>query len=186
VIKIEAETDTEPPRAAVWNVEGALRAGQSTEELLGAVEAILSVFKQRAEVSFHPPTQLLIARGTDEQLDLVREAVEELTSRAEQRYEELEDIREDIEALEEQVHAMAAEMRMAEQEHKVAQTRLARMMKQHELNNVTLEEVSETELEVTRTETHLKIVADRQERAKRRLERFTKRLQELSQPHERE
>jgi len=146
VMKILAQTETWRIRSAVWSVEAALAYGQTAEKLLEAVEAARSLFPTKAEISYHPPTGLLIARGTDEQLDLVRDVLEQLIDGAERRNEEMDSIRRDIDELEADRFRVTMEMRVAEKELYVARVVLERLVKINEMP----EEIAHAELDVTR------------------------------------
>jgi chromosome segregation ATPase len=153
VMKVVAEREPTSVRASVWSVEEALASGQTAEELLGAIEAVLSLFSEKAEVSFHPPTRLLIARGTDEQLDLVRDAIEQLTYGAQHRREQLQSLRYEIDTLESELQSLSGEIKVAEQLAALTKTHLANTAKAREAGNANSEAVAEAELEVARAET---------------------------------
>ncbi len=99
VFKVTAQYETLEIRSSVWSLDSVLTDGHSEAELLGAVDVVLSLFSNKAEIKFHPPTRLLIARGTDEQLDLVREVIEQLISSAEQKRDRIRVLRLNIENL---------------------------------------------------------------------------------------
>ena len=129
VIKIMAHFERPSIRSAVWSVEEALAHGQSADELLGAVEAVVALFHQKADISFHPPTRLLIARGTDEQLDLVREALSELINGAERRHEKITSLRDRINDLQNDRFRVEAELKVSGKEVEAAVLVLARRVK---------------------------------------------------------
>ena len=110
VMKVIADVEMYSIRSAVWSVEEALARGQTAEELLGAVEAVVALFHNKAEISFHPPTRLLIARGNSEQLDLVREALSQLIDGARRRQDELSIIRDRIDSEEAGLYRTKAEL----------------------------------------------------------------------------
>ena len=135
-------------------------------------------------MSFHPPTRLLIARGTDEQLDLVREAIEELVDGAERRREESESLREEIGELESQLNHLSGEVKVAEQTVALTKARLDKLTKSHEAGTVTYEEVAGAELEATRAETELSYYKDQSSRLRGKLEALREALRKREQPRE--
>ena len=184
VMKVIAEFEFHSIRSAVWSVEEALANGQTAEELLGAIEAVVSLFNKKADISFHPPTRLLIARGTDEQLDLVREALDQLIRGAEHRHEELTSLHEQIYDLEADQFRYAAEMNVAQKETSVAKAFLDRMVRSREADAVSQEEVAQAELQVTRAEAE-RIMHDQElRRIKARLKRLRDALKRYETPTE--
>lgn len=184
VMKVTAEIEPLEIRASVWSVEEALMSGQTAEELLGAIEAVLLLFPEKAKVSFHPPTRLLIARGTGEQLSLVRDAIEELIDSAEKRREKIESLREDIEPLDRDLHGMTGEIKIAEQALALAKTRLDRTVRRQEPGIVDSEAVAEAELEMTRMETELENYKLEHARIQTKLESLRDALKKLEKPRE--
>ncbi|MCH8241840.1 MAG: hypothetical protein IH897_04410 [Planctomycetes bacterium] len=184
LMKIVAEKAYHPVRSAVWSVEQALAAGQTTEELLGAVEAVLSLFSQKAEISYHPPTRLLIARGTDEQLELVREALNELIESAERRHDMISALREQIDPLEGELTEIEGEMRISEQVVAVAKMRLETVREQVKHATAPAVDAAEAELQVTRTQTEMELLIDRRRRVQNRLNALRKSLEKWEQPRE--
>lgn len=155
VMKVVAELEFRSVRSAVWSVEEALASGQTAEELLGAVEAVVSLFNEKADISFHPPTRLLIARGTDEQLDLVREALDQLIHGATRRNQELSSIHRQIEELERDQYRVTAETDVARKEVEVAGVYLDKMIRNLKAEAASQEDVAQYELEVTRAKAEL-------------------------------
>ncbi len=185
VMKITAEYDQIDIRASVWNLTEALMNGQTAEELLGAVEAVLSLFpEEKAKVSYHPPTRLLIARGTDEQLDLVREAIDELTEGAERRRDRIEDLRNDIGEHEEELQMLVGEMKIAEQVLSLAKLRLSRSKDRFEEGAVAPENVAGSQIPVTRNEAHLDNLKMRSARIQAKLDSLKEALKKLEEPRE--
>ena len=184
VMKVVAHLEDREIRASVWNVEEAIANGQSAEELLEAVEAVLSLFSEKADLSFHPPTRLLIARGTDEQLDLVREALEQLTYGAERRREKIEDLRERIEDLESNQHGLMGEIKIGEQEIAATKTRRESVLRARELGGAPPEAVAEADLEVTRAVIELDVYKNQYTRIQAKLESLRNALKELEKPRE--
>ena len=182
VLKISAQHETSHIGSAVWSVEEALADGQTVEELLGAVEAVLSLFSQKADITFHPPTRLLIARGTGEQLELVREAIERLIHSAERRQDRIVELRDRMDDLDEQLHEASANAKVAEQALAVAKIRFQHIAKSREQNMASPQEVAETELDVTRAEAQLSIETERRRRTRERLDALRASLAKLQQP----
>ncbi|MCH7873270.1 MAG: hypothetical protein IID33_16365, partial [Planctomycetes bacterium] len=87
-IQVVADIKSRKVSSAVWSVEEALIYGQTAEKILEAVEAAFSLFPTKAEISYHPPTRLLIVRGTQEQRLLVREMLKPLIDGALRRRED--------------------------------------------------------------------------------------------------
>ena len=184
VLKVTAHLESSHIRSSVWNVEPALAAGQTAEELLGAVEAVLSLFSQKAEVSFHPPTRLLIARGAHEQLDLVNETIEQLVSSAERRRDEVESIRRDIREVQEELSEATGEIRIAKQTVELAATRLVSAKKMRERGDAPADVVAEAQLEVISTETQLDVQQAHRKRLQDRLDGLKEALKRWEQPRE--
>ncbi len=184
VMKVAAEYESRDICTSVWNVEEALRAGQTAEEFLGAIEAVLSLFSEKAKLSFHPPTGLLVFRGTDEQLDLVRETIEELIERAKNRHDRIEYLRDEIASLEILLQGRAGEMKIAQQEFALAKTRHARTTGLREDGLVTPEEVAEVDLGMTRTEVELENAKLHYAGIQDKLEALREDLKKLGQPRE--
>lgn len=184
VMKVEADYETIPIRASVWNLSEAIMNGQSAEELLGAIEAVLSLFPGKAKVSYHPPTRLLIARGTEEQLDLVREAIEELTEGAGSRRERIEDLQSDIGPHEDELQRLVGEMKVAEQTLALARIRLEHLQGLRDREMVRPEEVAEVEVEATRAEVELDNVKVRYARIQAKLDSLREALKKMEEPRE--
>ena len=171
-------------RTTFVNPAAAEMLGWVAEELLGAVEAVLSLFSQKAEVSFHPPTRLLIARGAHEQLDLVNETIEQLVSSAERRRDEVESIRRDIREVQEELSEATGEIRIAKQTVELAATRLASAKKMRERGDAPADVVAEAQLEVISTETQLDVQQAHRKRLQDRLDGLKEALKRWEQPRE--
>ena len=184
VMKVAAEYESLDICTSVWNVEEALMAGQSAEELLAAVEAVLSLFPERAKISFHPPTGLLIARGINEQLNLVREAIEELIESAEERRDRIESLHDRIASLEIELQHRAGEIKVAQQQFALAKIRHAKTMGLREDGLITPEEAAEAELWMTRAEADLDNHRLHHSGLQTKLESLREALKKLEQPRE--
>ncbi len=184
VLKIMADFEERSIRSSVWSVEPALASGQTAEELLRAIEAVLSLFSQKAEISFHPPTQLLIARGAPEQLDLVNETLSQLVYNAERRREETTSIHNEMENLKEELGVTTGEIRVMDQTVALTKSRLERANQAREMGTVSPDVLAEAELEMTRAETQLQVVVERRERIQRRLKALRTSLKKWEQPKE--
>jgi hypothetical protein len=184
VMKVMAECEPVSIRASVWNVEEALTNGQDAEELLGAIEAVLSLFPEKAEVSYHPPTRLLIARGTDEQLDLVREAIDQLTDSAQSRRERIESLSEELDEWERELHEVTGEIKVAEKTLSIAKAQFTKAAKRHEEGIVRVDAVAEAELGVIQVETELENYKVRHLSAQEKIESLRAALKKLREPRE--
>jgi hypothetical protein len=184
VMKIQADYEIREAESSVWSVDEALMHGQTAEELLGAIEAVLSVFPDKAKVSYHPPTRLLIARGPGEQLDLVREAIEALTDGAERRRNRMESLKDDIDFLNEQVQELTGAIKVGEQELALARSRHTRMLDLRERDSVRPDEVAEAEIEVTKAETELENHKVRYGRLRDKLDSLKAALKDLQKSRE--
>ena len=77
----------------VWTVSNLLTNGITSEAVLGAVEMALEVVSSSTEmdIRFHEDTGLLIARGNEEQLEVINEVLDRLNDSLDQsRKEQLE------------------------------------------------------------------------------------------------
>lgn len=155
VMKVIAEVERQEIRSAVWSVEEALARGQSVEELLGAVEAVVALFHKKADISFHPPTRLLIARGTSEQLDLVRDALSQLIDGAERRQEKRSWIRDRIDSREADLYRTKAELGVSSKEFEATSVVLNRITKGMKEGLYRPEDHAQHEIEVARAEAEM-------------------------------
>ncbi|MGD9691771.1 MAG: hypothetical protein AB7G17_02930 [Phycisphaerales bacterium] len=65
-------------KARVWSLAGLLQQGATSEELLTAIEAALSVYNRDSMLKYHEPTSLLIVRGDEQQLALIDQTVDQI------------------------------------------------------------------------------------------------------------
>ncbi len=184
VLKVMADIEQVSIRSAVWNVEAALAAGQTAEELLGAVEAVLSLYSQKAEISFHPPTRLLIARGADEQLDLMSDTINELIHGAERRRNEIESIQNEMGMLEAELSRVKGQVQIAQQELELNMARLEHATSARDRGEVRGEVVAEAQLEVTKAEMQLVVEASQNKQLETRLKSLRNALKNWEQPRE--
>ena len=184
VLKVTVDVEPLSIRSSVWNVEAALAAGQSAEELLGAVEAVLSLYSQKAEISFHPPTRLLIARGSDEQLDLMGETIDQLIDGAQRRRDEIESIRNEIGMLEGELSRVKGRVRVAEQSLALASSRLERAASARDRTDITGDVFAEAQLEATQAETELDVENIAKKQIEARLGGLRDSLKKWEQPRE--
>lgn len=99
------------PRASthVWTVSALLGADLTSRTLLSAIETALDVVGgSKPDVRFHEDTGLLIARGNEEQIDVITSVIDELQGARRERETE-EALREALEGCLARVHALEAE-----------------------------------------------------------------------------
>ncbi len=75
-----ARSGVAPPRVRVWSLGAVLEGGVTSETALSAVEMALQVEGDEAEpeLRFHKETGLLVARGSEAQLQVISEVVDRL------------------------------------------------------------------------------------------------------------
>ena len=171
VFKVVAEYRTRPVRSSVWSLDDALSDGRSEVELLAAIEVVLSMFSNKAEIKFHPPTKLLIARGTDEQLDLVRGVIEQLIASSERKRERIHDLKSTIDALTEQHFDLEFASELIDIESMLAaeNDKLTRLIELNNSGQITEQEVIDTKRGVERLQSQLTMMNDRIKRLNTRL-----------------
>ncbi len=184
VMKVVAKVESKLFFSSVWSVEEALAHGQTAEELLEAVEAARSLFSKKAEISYHPPTGLLIVRGTREQTDLIHDVLEQLIRGAERRNMEMDSIRRNINELKVDQHRVDAEMRISQKEAEGAEVFLDQMMKRLELHQVSQEVVAQADLQNMRAETELMMREQESHRIGVRLKTLRKALKRYESQRE--
>ncbi len=96
--------------SSVWSLEEVLSDGQSERELLGAIDVVQSLFSDKAEIKYHPPTRLLIARGTREQLKLAGKVIDQLIHGVKNKRARIDELKNTIEDLMVQQHEFSTQL----------------------------------------------------------------------------
>lgn len=176
LLKVSASVNFRNLHTSVWSVAEDLAAGLSAEEMLAAVEAVLSVFPNESNLKFHEATGLLILRGTEEQIAVVEEALERLHDGIAWRENQQEILHDRMAPLKSELQKTEIELRVARQELNVMQLRLNRAMKNHEEGILSEEEVAHEELEVTRADGRVQILQHQMQDLIEQIERLDNKL----------
>lgn len=179
VFKVVAEYMTYPVRSSVWSLDEALSDGRSEVELLAAIEVVLSMFSNKAEIKFHPPTKLLIARGTDEQLDLVRGVIEQLIASSERKRERIHDLKSTIDVMMEQHHEFSSKLIDIDSFLSAAKHNLSKMVNLNATGQASEQDVNEAKRMVNRSQAKQDMMNNRINRLNHRLEEMRQALSEL-------
>lgn len=179
VFKVVAEYMTYPVRSSVWSLDEALSDGRSEVELLAAIEVVLSMFSNKAEIKFHPPTKLLIARGTDEQLDLVRGVIEQLIASLERKRERIHDLKSTIDVMMEQHHEFSSKLIDIDSFLSAAKHNLSKMVNLNATGQASEQDVNEAKRMVNRSQAKQDMMNNRINRLNHRLEEMRQALSEL-------
>lgn len=87
--RVWLETRGYDPRSGVWSLSALLDTGKphglKPEDVLSAVQTALSLFDTPATVKYHQETQLLLARGSQDQIDQIGKVLAELEHAQDQR-----------------------------------------------------------------------------------------------------
>ena len=159
-----------------WSVREHLHGGLPADDLLSAVQAMVETEPGDATVRFHEPTALLIIRGSQGQLSLVTDGLDQLRAEVRQDRDRSDAVREEITFIEDRLVEARGELRVAEKQVEVARARLNQVEEAKEEGLVAQADVSEAELEVVRADAQLQVAVRRVQRLGESLQRLEERL----------
>ncbi len=96
-----------------WPIAEIIQEGTSAEALLSAVQAGLDLYGAGAQVKYHDETKVLFARGTTDELELIKDTLRAAGESAWAQRRGEQDHGEDIEARIERLEAVVAELKAA-------------------------------------------------------------------------
>ncbi len=149
---VDVEEASQEARHRVWSLANVLGDDIRPEDALSAVQAAMSLFRKPAELKYHPETNLLIARGTEAQLDLINTTLDQAAETAHQRGSMNEQRREELQHLELQARMVEARMNVAAQRLDIFRKALDRMQQQVETGAAPQEFLDEAKLKAAQAE----------------------------------
>jgi hypothetical protein len=157
-----------------WSVREHLNGGLPADDLLSAVQAMVETEPGDSTIRFHEPTALLIIRGSEAQLTLVSDGLEQLRAEVRQDQNRADTVLDDIAQIEDRLVEARGELRIAEKQVEVARASLKQMQDAVSEGVAPAVAVAEAELQVVRADAEFEVAA-------RRVQRFTEALGRLRQ-----
>ncbi|MFG0274779.1 MAG: TolC family protein [Phycisphaerales bacterium] len=164
------------PQTRTWSVREHLNGGLPADDLLSAVQAMVETEPGDSTLRFHEPTALLIIRGSEAQLDLVTDGLDQLRAEVRQDQNRTDSVYDDMAVIEDRLVEARGELRIAEKQVEVARASLKQMQDAFEEGIAPEVGVTEAELEVVRADAEFEVVARRVQRYTEALNRLRERL----------
>lgn len=164
----------------IWSLAEHLNSGMNADDLLAGAEAAIGAVGLGGALRFHPPTAMLIARGSPEQIDAVDQAVRQMQMFGSRSLSDEEQLRSQIAASEELLSQAMAQLRIAAKRVEVAQLGVESARESFaDSGALGREAVAEAELKVVEAQAELERIQSEVERRRRHLERMRARLDAL-------
>jgi len=165
----------------IWSLAEHLNNGTHADDLLAGAEAAMGAVGLGGALRFHPPTAMLIARGSPEQIDAVDQAVRQMHLLGSRSQSQEEELRSQIATSEELLSQATAQLRIAVKRVEVAQLGVesARESSFTDAGALGREAVAKAEMKVVEAQAELERIQSEVERRRRHLERMRARLDAL-------